>query len=402
MSAVFEPLVVAESLMSALTGAGLAIVARANQRVDPRGPVSRRIVFALSLVSAFFFARAAGWIAGSDALTRVATALAGATPLAALWLAEGLLRRHAPLAIKIALTAGCFLIAALAAFIPLWTTLDAILLLVDVVGGYAALTWLLLKRDRPSLTSAENRTIRRLLVALPFLLLTLLTDFRGLFAAIPIRLGALGVAVLIYSCFGANGLSAPGKTRIFNLAGFVAIAAALALAFAATQSAADHSLDFMIAAVVFCGLVLAGLASEEIGARSERARAPSPLLDAADSRAFEAALKVDPILQDARILVGAQLADVVHPELVALLTRRPILLRRDAPWGMLSDCEGAERAMSLLLTYDATHLMRLGSAPLRIAAFAVPSIADDPRTEMEIVFAQRLGEALYARAPSKD
>jgi hypothetical protein len=46
--------------------------------------------------------------------------------------------------------------------------------------------------------------------------------------------------------------------------------------------------------------------------------------------------------------------------------------------------------------------MRLGSAPLRIAAFAVPSIADDPRTEMEIVFAQRLGEALYARAPSKD
>jgi hypothetical protein len=393
MSAVFEPLIMAESLMNALTGAGLAIVARANQRVDPRGPVSRRVVFALSLVSAFFFARAAGWIAGSDPLARLATALAGATPLAALWLAEGLLRRHAPPAMKIALTAGCVLIAALAALFPQWTTLDEILLLVDVVGGYAALAWLLLNRDR---------TIRRLLVALPFLLLTLLTDFRGLFPAIPMRLGALGVAVLIYSCFGANGLSAPGRTRIFNLAGFLVIAAALALGFAATQNVADGALDFMIAAVVFCGLVLAGLASEEIGARSERARAPSPLLDAADSRAFEAALKGDPILQDARIFVGAELADVVHPELVALLTRRPILLRREAPWRMPPDCEGVERAMSLLLTYDATHLMRLGSAPLRIAAFAVPSIADDPRTEMEIVVAQRLGEALYAKTPSHD
>jgi len=399
MSVAFEPVVMAESLMNVLTGAGLAIVARANQRIDPRGAVSRRVVFALGLVGGFFFARAAGWLTGSDLLVRLGTALAGATPLAALWLAEGLLRRHAPPALKLALASGCLLIAALAAFLPSWTAVHEVLLLIVVVGGYGALTWLLLKRDRSSLTSAENRTIGRLLVALPFLLLTLLTDFRGLFALIPIRLGALGVLLLIYSCFGANGLSAPGRTRIFNLCGFLAIAATLAFGFAATQSRADGALDFMIAAVVFSGLVLAGLASEEIGARSERARPASALLDAANSAAFEAAL--DPILQDARILEGRRLEDVDHPDLVALLTRRPILRRSEAPWGMAPNSEGVERALSLLMTYDATHLMRLGSAPLRIAAFAVPPIADDPRTEMEIVVAQRLAEALYSRPPAR-
>lgn len=49
--------------------------------------------------------------------------------------------------------------------------------------------------------------------------------------------------------------------------------------------------------------------------------------------------------------------------------------------------------MSLLRTYEATPLMRLGSIPLCVAAFAVPPMADDPRTEIEIVVAQRLGEA---------
>jgi hypothetical protein len=56
--------------------------------------------------------------------------------------------------------------------------------------------------------------------------------------------------------------------------------------------------------------------------------------------------------------------------------------------------------MSLLMTYEATHLMRLGLDPLRLAVFSVPPIADDPRTEIEIVIAQRLGEALYETSRS--
>ena len=353
------------------------------------------------MVAAFFVARAAGWLTGSDALARLATALSGATPLVALWLVEGLLRRHAPPAVKVALTAGFAATLALAALVTSWSVVAESVLVIVVVGGYAVLGGLLLLRDEGSLTGVENRTIRRLLAATPFLLLTLLTDFRGLFTAIPIRLGALGVLVLVYACFGAEGLSAPGRTRVLNLAGFAAIATTLALGFAATQAAADLALDFMIAAVVFSSLVLAGLASQEIGARSERARPPSPLLGALDVASFEAALRSDPILQDARILAGPDLRDVEDAALAALLATRPVLRRREAPWRLPVTADGVERAMSLMLTHEATHLMRLSAAPLRLAAFAVPAIADDPRTELEIVVAQRLAEALYASAPAQ-
>jgi hypothetical protein len=389
----------AESLINVLAGAGLALVARANQRIDPHGPVTKRVVFALSLVAAFFLVRAAARLVGSPLLGGLETMLAGATPLVGLFVVEGLLRRHAPPFAKASLTLGCLAVALISVLNWGWTPLNQALLFVLVVGGYLLLAWLLLTRDKPSLTSSENRTVRGLLVALPFLLVLLVTDFRGLFPAIPMRLSALGVLLLMYSCFGADGLSAPGRTRVLKLAGFLAIAAILALGFAATQSHAEGVAVFEVAAVIFSALVLAGLISEEIGARSERARPPSPLLRALTPAEFEAALKTHHILQDAKILHGTALDDVDDPALLALLKDWPVLRRQEAPWRLAANSDGVERAMSLLMTYEATHLLRLGSNPLRLAAFAVPPIADDPRTEIEIVIAQRLGEAIYAGSP---
>lgn len=395
MNVVVEPTLMAESMIDILASAGLAIVARANQRIDPRDSVTKRVVFVLSVVSLFFLVRALGWLLDSDWLSRFATMLAGATPLAGLLVVEGLLRRHSPPFAKMSLSLGAIAIAVMTALNWRWTILNQTLLFVLVVGGYTLLAWLLVTRDKPSLTSSENRTIRRLLIAVPFLLALLITDFRGLIPIIPLRLGALGVLLLIYSCFGADGLSAPGKTRVLKLLGFLAIAALLACGFSATQNHADGAADFEIAAVIFSGLILAGLVSEEIGARSERARPLSPLLRASNPSEFETALKTHHILQDAKILQGRELRDVDDPAFLALLKERPVLRRQEAPWHLSSLSDGVERAVSLLSTYDATHLIRLGSDPLRIAVFAVPTIADDPRTEIEIVIAQRIGEALY-------
>jgi hypothetical protein len=400
MSVVVEPTLMAESLIDVLASAGLVVVARANQRIDPRGSVTKRVVFVLSVVSFFFFVRALGWLFDSDWLGRVATMLAGATPLAGLLVVEGLLRRHSPPFVKMSLSLGAIAIAVMTCLNWRWTTLNQTLLFVLVVGGYSLLAWLLVTRDKPSLTSSENRSIRRLLIAAPFLLALLITDFRGLIPIIPLRLAALGVLLLIYSCFGADGLSAPGKTRVLKLLGFLAITALLACGFALTQNHGDGAGDFEIAAVIFSGLVLAGLVSEEIGARSERSRPLSPLLRASDPAEFETALRTHHILQDAKILERRELRDVDDPALLALLKERPVLRRQEAPWRLPSNSDGVERAVSLLSTYDATHLMRLGSDPLRIAVFTVPTIADDPRTEIEIVIAQRMGEALYRGGPT--
>ena len=208
---------------------------------------------------------------------------------------EGTLRRHSPPFAKAWLSLGAIagFITVMTAPVWRWTTLNQALLFVVVVGGYFLLAWLLATRDRGGLTSSENRAVRRLLIALPFLLALLITDFRSLFPAIPLRLGALGVLLLMYSCFGADGLSAPGRTRVLKLIGFLAIAAILAFSFAATQRDPDgrrRSCDRRRDLFRFDSR--AGLVSEEIGARpAKRARPLSPLLRAADPSEFELALR---------------------------------------------------------------------------------------------------------------
>lgn len=400
MSAALQPALMADALVNLMASAGIAIVARADRRIDPKGATTKRIVFALSLVSALFCVRAIGWMTGSLLIGRLATMLAGATPLAGLFVVEGLLRRHAPRSVKIALAGGCILVALLAILDSTPDLDSGAIMLVVVFGGYVALAWLLLMRDASSMTAPENRAIRRLLGAVGCLLPLIVTDFRSVFPAIPIRLGALGVLIVLYVSFGARGLSTPGRTRFYCLLGFLLIAATLAVGLGVAQGEIDEARLFAHGAVAFSGLVLAGLASEEIGARSERAKPPSLILDARDTAAFEAALKADALLRDARILAGPTLADVEGPHLDALLARHAVLRRRDAPWGGGAQDGGVERALSLMLTYDATHILRLGRAPLRLAAFTLPAIADDPRAEAEIVLAQRLGEALYCGAPN--
>ena len=128
MSVVVEPTLMAESLIDVLASAGLAIVARANQRIDPRGPVTKRVVFALSVVSLFFLVRALGWLLNSDWLSRFATTLAGATPLAGLLVVEGLLRRHSPPFAKASLSLGAIAVAVMTALNWRWTTLNQTLL----------------------------------------------------------------------------------------------------------------------------------------------------------------------------------------------------------------------------------------------------------------------------------
>ena len=51
--------------------------------------------------------------------------------------------------------------------------------------------------------------------------------------------------------------------------------------------------------------------------------------------------------------------------------------------------------MSLFMTYDATHVMRLSRQPMRLAIFALPQISSDVRAESELAAAQRIGELIF-------
>jgi hypothetical protein len=101
------------------------------------------------------------------------------------------------------------------------------------------------------------------------------------------------------------------------------------------------------------------------------------------------------------VLSGALLQDVADPSFVRLLAEERVLRRAAQPWGRAASDDGVERALSLMTTYEATHLALLTSEPLRILAVQLPGIALDERTESEIELVRLVGALLHAHEVSR-
>jgi hypothetical protein len=394
-----EPTFVADALVNLFGAGGAVVVAREMGRSDPKGPVTRRIVFALWFVAAFFGARTWAWYSDGLLADAAADAMASATPLVSLFVAEGLLRRHAPKWLKLTLLAGpaAVFLAKLMPFVP--TPLPVALLLATAVGGYAAIAVLLWRRDVDSVTGAENTTIRRVLFALVFLAPLIVTDFRSIWPDVPVRLGALGALILLYVGLGVGNFHATLHGRVLNIVMFALIAALFAVGYVATGHADGGFAQITRAAAVgVAGLLFAGLFSEAQGARLERGRAQVLLVDANSPEDFFRRLSAHTLLSGAQMLPPIAIDEVDHPAFRALLASQRTLRRTAAPWARAAADVGVERALSLMTAYDATHLALITETPLRIIALSLPATAADARAEAEIDIVRLVGERVYTRA----
>lgn len=157
--------------------AGLLIV---RSQIDPAGGgVAGRFRFALLLVSVFYFVRAADWVT-TFGLFRTATFVAAAMiPFAALLLTEGFLRRHAPRLVKLAIAIGMVGMGLAAVFLPgAVSSLGFIYLLAAFqLDSFALIFLLLLTRDKSDLTTIENLAINRFAIAIPIVMILLLSDY---------------------------------------------------------------------------------------------------------------------------------------------------------------------------------------------------------------------------------
>ena len=119
-------------------------------------------------------------------LRRLEEALAASLPLFALVLAEGLLRRHAPTWLKLALALGSALFAITALARPEATAESFAYLLGSFVSlAFLCVAILLASRDRTSLAPAENDAISALFAALLVTLPLAATDFLAGAGALP-------------------------------------------------------------------------------------------------------------------------------------------------------------------------------------------------------------------------
>lgn len=393
-----DPALIADALVNLFGAAGAFVLARETFRSDPHGPVTRRIDFALRFVAGLFLLRAIAWITRNPLAFHIADVLAASTPLVSLVVAEGLMRRHAPRWLKLALIAGpvLLILAKIVPYVP--AEVAVAVLIVTVLGGYLGIAAFLWLRDVRSLTAAENSNIRRVLLALLVLASLIVTDFRSIWPDVPVRLGAVGALLLLYLGFGTGNLQASGWARAGTVAMFAVIASLFAAAYLASDRPGGMSHMVRVAVVGFSGLLFAAIFAEARGASSERNRPANRLIAAKTVEAFEGALREHPLLSGARILDGDALMHVQHSALDGLIAEHPVLRRAAAPWGRPSTDDGVERALSLMTAHDATDLALLTRNPMRLLALSLPVVARDARSEADVHLARLVGELVYTNA----
>ena len=105
-----NPALVADTIVDLCGALGVGVAILTLRRRDPHGALTARFLPALGLVAALFTLRGLGGWSGSALLQRSALVCASLFPLAALIVAEGTLRRHAPRWLKLAVLAGALLL----------------------------------------------------------------------------------------------------------------------------------------------------------------------------------------------------------------------------------------------------------------------------------------------------
>ena len=211
--------VIANSIVNLCGAIGLGVAMFALHRRDPRSPLTQRLLVMLGIAAILFFTRGVAWWTGSVWLDRLSLIPAAAVPLGALIVTEGILRRHAPKAIKIVALAGAVLFGLGGVFgLESYPTSYSIALSLFQLAGFAACAWLLATRDRGTLLASENRAIGRLVAGAIMVIPFIVTDFRALAPDIPVRLGALGALLVVTAVLIAGGGSETRRQGILMTA----------------------------------------------------------------------------------------------------------------------------------------------------------------------------------------
>ena len=170
-----------------------------------RSPLERRARFLIGALAALLFVRGFSWLSDESRTLAFFTFLPAAMlPLAMTVFAEGLLRRHVPVWMKVfaAATTGIAFVANIGRFFAnteRWLALISMVTLGVLLASMSALAVLLVRRDRESLSKSENALVRVCIIVTAVALPLAATDFRFEFGAPPVRLGTLGILLFCYT-----------------------------------------------------------------------------------------------------------------------------------------------------------------------------------------------------------
>ncbi|HEY9452925.1 MAG TPA: hypothetical protein VIR82_09640 [Bradyrhizobium sp.] len=387
--------VIADSIVNLCGAIGLGVAMYALHRRDPRSPLTQRLLVLLGIAAVLFLTRGVAWWTGSVWLDRLSLIPAATVPLGALIVTEGILRRHAPRAIKIVALAGAVLLG-IGSIIGQenYATPHSIALSLFQLAGFATCAWLLATRNRNTLMPSENRSIDRLAVGAMLVIPFIVTDFRAFAPDIPVRLGALGALLVVTAVLIAGGGDETRRQGILLTALRLLSAALLGAAAACVSPDVDAAQVMRFCAIAISGVLTIGLMTDTLRAWFE-SQVPGVLNSVAASTASTrdeliAELARHPLFESARRYRGSDLAGYDPPLLQTFLSTRRVLRRPEAPWGAAGSDPAVERLVSLMKANNATHAIILSHDPVDLLVLAVPVISADPATETALALVRRL------------
>lgn len=393
-------LIVDSAISLAALGAILVVIGATGLETS-RVPLTRRLRFGLLVLAVLLASRVADWWTGWGLLGLITLIAAGLVPLATLLLTEGLLRRHAPLPAKI-FVAGGALFFALAGLLPdqLVEPWRFVLLFGFQLAGFAIIALLAMRRDRASLSRAENQAVDRIALSLLLILPLLATDYRGLFPEIPVRLGGLAILFLCWLMISLGQRTVSHRDTLVAFVILFATAIAGGWAIAAAFGLDDRQ-AIQTMAIVLSAALLGVIWKDSVTLRTEQRR-ENLLVHLAHGEidtatAFLEGLQSHPLVEGSLLLQDRDLADLDPSVLVALFDRLPVAGLADfRRIGSMSEGE-AEQLAWLLEKYEATHVMMVSRLPLQLVALNMPAVSVTPGAEAELRVVQRMALMISER-----
>lgn len=382
------PALIADSMISVAAILGLWIVLGVLRRAGPLDAQTGRFRLGLITVMVFLGGRLLWWQSGAGIFLTLMLVAAALIPLAILVLTEGLLRRHAPPALKTATLSGGLLFAVLA-FLPAPAVepYRAVMLLAFQFAGFVAAGWLILRRERATLSPNENWLIDRIALSLALILPFLVTEFHLPMWQFPVRLGGVAILAVCWLAvtLGRSTLDHRATIRAFAVIVLAALAFGIAGARIAGLDLAGH---IRIVALVLSALLVAATMTEAMNLQPD-SRRDGLLRQIAGSRngdlaAFLEGLRRSFATEGAIALGPDELEGFDIKALQAVFAEDPLRSHR----GPKADPDGQLQA--LFLRYQVSHLMLVSRAPLRLIALNLPAMASHPGSETELRAIQRV------------
>jgi len=375
---------------------GALAVALVLWRRARRSTVQNVLLLVFGLSGLFYLCRFLSPAMGWGVFSALSLILACALPTAALLLAEILLRRHAPLWIKIVIGGGTVL-GILAAVLAGSGIERAFSLAIYVPCALLLVLGLIVFRHRDSLSPMENSTLNAYARALLATGLLTVTDFR---IGSPIGLSALGMLGLAYAA--AAGANAPkgwlDTVKELSLAFVTALLLTGALLWLNTPASwleAGSVLAVTVAAI----LALSVLLRLRSGGNDQQRRLFEQTMIGADTSSLSAfiaeASRVAP-LEGLIVAQGADLNDYDTALLPAAFEGKPVV-HLSSLWADHELADAREQMRDLLLRHNSTHAILIGHQPLQIGLVALGGSALLDEDERAMALFQKLAAPLAAK-----